>query len=102
MGAGALSSPVLRQLQDMDEREAVAIFVDQGIVRRDARTVTARVRGLDADALVDGDTVAMLVEGLGPGGRAEIRPASARRTSRRTTPAFRDGKNEFDGSSYGS
>ena len=66
MGAGALSSPVLRQLQAMEEEEAVTIFVDNGVDRRDAVAVTKRVRGLDADALVAGDTIAMLVEGLAP------------------------------------
>ena len=66
MGAGALSSPVLRQLQAMEEEEAVTIFVDNGVDRRDAVAVTKRVRSLDADALVAGDTIAMLVEGLAP------------------------------------
>ncbi|KAH8066138.1 MAP kinase kinase kinase [Aureococcus anophagefferens] len=50
----------------MEEEEAVTIFVDNGVDRRDAVAVTKRVRSLDADALVAGDTIAMLVEGLAP------------------------------------
>ena len=46
MGAGALSSPVLRQLQAMREAEAVNIFVENGVNQRDAEKVTARVRSL--------------------------------------------------------
>ena len=66
MGAGALSSPVLKQLQALREEEAVGIFVEHGIGARDAACVTRRVRGLDPSHFVDGDTIAMLVEGLAP------------------------------------
>ena len=66
MGAGALSSPVLKQLQALREEEAVGIFVEHGIGARDAAVVTRRVRGLDPSHFVDGDTIAMLVEGLAP------------------------------------